>query len=204
MVPARGLKVQILALLFFFVAPGLIYAEGNTTSQLHYRVGYLGTSFSGVLTGSISNFNSFDLEYEILSSSRVSFSLRTTLVYDVTNARVLYSYTGVGRRYYFLSNGMEYDYSDPNSADHVISIPKWRAYAGGDFGISQVVVKSFGAVLQTQSALVDFGPNLGGIFQLSKAMGLELQLGLSLGLGFTTVSVSAVTFRALLGGTYYF
>jgi hypothetical protein len=179
-------------------------ADSTTTSQFHFRMGYLNTGFSGVLTGSFSSINAFDLEYEILTSSRGSFTLRATLVYDISSARMLYSYTGIGKRYYLFSNGMAYDFSDSSTADQIVSIPKWRAYAGGDFGISQVVVKSFGTVLQTQSALVEFGPNVGGIFQISKSLGLELQLGLSLGLGFSSVSVSAVTMRGLLGGTYYF
>ncbi|MEO5969696.1 MAG: hypothetical protein ABIQ95_07185 [Bdellovibrionia bacterium] len=203
----KMLVASILTSAFFLGSFGSlrpVYADGATVSQFHFRMGYLNTGFSGVLTGSFSNINAFDLEYEILTSSHASFTLRTTLVYDISNARVLYSYTGIGRRFYLFSNGMAYDFSDSSTGDQVVSNPQWRTYVGGDFGLSQVVVKSFGTVLQTQSALVEFGPNVGGIFQLSKSFGLELQLGLSLGLGFSSVSVSAVTVRSLIGGTYYF
>ena len=196
--------MKLVVALVTLSSPATSFAAEATTSQFHFRIGYLNTSFSGVLSGTISNLNAFDLEYEIFNSNTSAFTLRTTLVYDLPRARVLYSYTGIGKRIYVFSDAMAFDYSDTVSADQIIAVPKLRTYLGGDFGISQVVVQSFGAVLQTQSSLVEFGPNLGAIYQLTKSLGLELQVGISLGLGFSTVSVNGITMRAFAGGSYYF
>lgn len=187
-----------------WVVPCVAYAEGTSSAQFHFRTGYFHDGFSGPVNGSIDTFAAVDLEYEILTSSHASYTIGTTLIYELMTARVHYSGVNIGRRYYLLGGGMSYDYTDSVTAQQIVSIPKWRAYAGAVAGVSQVSVRYLSSAFQTQSSLIEIGSNMGGIYQLTKAIGLELQLGVSLGFGFTTVSVNAFNIRTLLGGTYYF
>jgi hypothetical protein len=126
------------------------------------------------------------------------------LVNDFSDGRVVYAYSGVGKRYYILSGGIRYDYSNNNSSEQLISFPKWRAYLGGDLGISQLVVQVLSLTTISSTALLEFGPSAGAIFQYDKSFGLELAGGLSAGLGFAGLSTSALTARFFIGGSYYF
>jgi hypothetical protein len=176
--------------------------SASKLSQFHFRVGEVKGSFSGSVTGDFGVANSIDMDYEIFSASKRSTILRTIICQDLSAARLVYAYAGVGKRYYFKSSGAEWDNSEGGS--RVYSVPKRRYYYGIDLGISQVVVKTFGPVLQASSAMFDLGGNLGIIQQLSKSVGLEAQAGVAYGIGFSSVSVSAITERLLVGVSYFF
>jgi len=204
----RGKKLGLLLVFFLTLTQiltqqDLVYADdSNSASQFHFRTGFVEAKVSGVVTNSFRLSLPIDMEYELFRSTRSSYTLRMMIGYDISGARIPYIYTGIGRRFYFSSTGMEVDES--GSGMRVVSMPLWRYYFGGDIGLSQTTVTSFGTVLQSQSVGLDLGPNAGIIYQLTKSFGLEFQGGVNFALGFTTVSVNTFTYRALLGGTYFF
>ena len=174
----------------------------TTGSQFHFRTGMVSGNFGGAVSGSFSVTNSMDFDYEIFSATKRSWVLRSIMAYDLTEARLMYAYTGVGRRFYIKSNGMMFD--DAQGGNRVSAVPKMRYYLGFDAGISQVVVKTFGTVLQASSALLDLGGHAGLIYQVSKAVGVDAQFGYTIGQGFSSVTVGAKTMRVLLGVSYFF
>jgi hypothetical protein len=181
-------------------------AEGSVTgAQAHFRAGLLSGSYStsdSSLAGSYSVATTFDLEYEAFLDARGSFLLRATFAQDLATSRLMYSYAGVGRRWYFGSTGMAT--SSQDGTVQAVILPRWRYFAGGDLGVSQVVVKTFGTVLQANSALVELGGHVGTIYQVSRSVGIEAYGGATLGLGFSAIAVGARSLRAFLGASYYF
>lgn len=172
------------------------------SNQLDVHLGMVSGSFSGLnISGSFSVPMSIDVGYEVFSSAKKSTIFRGILSNDLTTSTIAYSYVGVGRRFYFNSTGMGFESSD--DFNQISIIPKRRYYAGIELGSSQVMVKQFGPTLQTQSSLIDFGANVGTIFQVSRTVGIDAQLGLGFGYGFSAVSVSGTITKFLLGVTYF-
>ena len=85
----------------------------------------------------------------------------------------------------------------------MISKPKWRFFAGWDFGISQIILEEVGPALTVISTLIDVGGHVGAIYQISKNWGFEGKFGYSFGYGFSTVAVSGSVMSAL-GGVSFF
>jgi hypothetical protein len=172
-------------------------------TQVHFRTGMVSGSFSGPsITGSFSVIPSLDFEYEMFRGTKSAYSIRAIICHDLATSNLVYYFGGVGRRFYFNSTGMAFEGATGGTT--VLSVPKRRYYAGVDVGISQLQVDRRGPVLQIQSSLLDFGGNVGAIFQMGKQLGLELQAGFQLGMGFSSVAVSGSTMRILAGASYYF
>ena len=181
------------------------HAEGTliSDSQLNVNWGMVSGSFTGGsgFKGSISVPTSIDVGYEVFSSSRKSLLFRAILSNNLSESRIAYSYAGVSRRYYLGSSGMGFTNSD--GVTNVVSIPQRRFYAGVDVGVSQVLVAEQGPVLQVNSGLIDFGGHLGAIFQMSPTIGINAQVGMAFGYGFSAIAVSGTINRIFLGITYF-
>ena len=152
--------------------------------------------------GAISVPNSLDLEYELIRSRNLSFLFRTIIAFDLKTGVLPYAYTGVGARYYLWSDSRGYDHAQEGI--QIKKSPTFRIYLGPELGLSQVVIKQYTPVVQTTSALLEAGGNLGLIYQLSSVIGLETQVGYSLGFGVSTITVGASLLKALVGLNFYF
>lgn len=197
----NGLLFLVFILLLIDTA---IAAEKNSKFQGHFRSGLLSASFSGSdsTDGSFSIPNAFDVEMEFFTSTRNAFIVRTTMAMDFSESKVRYTYGGGGQRYYFANPGLPARAFE--RGDAVIATPKIRYYAGYEVGIAQVLVLEFGPVLSTFSTVLEVGGNTGAIYQIGKNFGIEGQLGLGYGFGFSSVTVSGLVIRTFIGGSYSF
>ncbi|MFZ9595104.1 MAG: hypothetical protein ACO3A2_03410 [Bdellovibrionia bacterium] len=198
------LKMLFTSLLMALSVVPVAQAAPFLGSQFHMRLGLLSSSFYGPTTGSNWVPYTFDLEYEIFSSNRSSYTIRSILSFDISTSRMAYAFTGLGRRYYLNSSGLRYEQESGISGDRVTTIPRFRTYVGAKLGVSQVRVKDFGPALQIPSTLFDLGPDLGAIYQITPSLGVEMNAGASLGLGFSSVSVTGISYYLFLGGSYFF
>jgi hypothetical protein len=176
----------------------------NSSVQAHGRSGWVSRSYSGVVKGGVSGLSSLSLELESIESARVSYFFQTNFLYQIEQAKIPYLGIGAGVRTYLSGGVPVYDYSEMGSANRVTSTARLRTYVDLGVGLAQAEVKTFGSVLSTQSTLLEFRPDFGLIWPLSKSYALEFQVGLLLGLGISTVSVSATGFQTLVGGVYWF
>jgi len=179
------------------------FAEGNG-SQLHTRMGYFhaGYSLQGVTQTSVSLMSAFDLEYEMFSEMRGSYTFRTIIGYNFGKSMMDYNYIGLGRRYYLWSDGQPLAVSE--GATQISTMPKLRYYVGGDLGISRIVLEPRGTTAEVASSLIDFGGHFGSIYQISPNLGLEAHAGLSYGWGFSRVAAGTVIMKFFLGTSFFF
>lgn len=177
-------------------------ADETQDYQLHFRSGYFMAQVSGAVSSSLTLPVAFDFEYEIFKSLRSSTLLTANISYDATSGRVPYNRVALGRRYYFSAIGTGVDASD--GGQRVFARPRFRYFASGLMGISQLTVKTVGAALEASSTCMEISGGLGGIYQLSQSLGLEFSGGVVAGLGFTAVSVNYIGFNFLVGVTYAF
>ena len=189
----------ILAVVVFLVATESAWARN---SQLHVRTGILNGKFNGLFSGSFMLNGAVDVDYEMFLSNDTSFLFRFIQGFDSPDSRPFYTYAGTGARSYFWGKGTMVDQSDTTL--QITSHPTLRAYVGGDVGISQVVVKSFGPTVQAVANMVDIGVNVGAIYQMTRHFGLEVHGGLSFGYGMSSTHANGHTERLLLGVTYFF
>ncbi len=214
----RSLK----ALIFLSAITVTTALSAESKNQLHTRFGYFRGAYSGVssssstgtgstaststnaptITTSVSLINTFDFEYEIFSSMRSSYTIRTTIGYDFGIARMVYSYVGLGRNFYLWSDGQAIDSTE--GASQISTLPKMRYFVGGDLGISRVVVGKVGTTAEIGSSLVDFGAHFGTIYQLNSSLGLEAHTGIGYGWGFSSVAVGAFIMKFFVGTSYFF
>ena len=84
--------------------------------------------------------------------------------------------------------------------------PFYRLIHAEADGLPGLIVDRFddAVVLQANSACIDFGLHLGTIFQISRVVGLEANIGLALGYGFSSVAASLTTVRTFIGASYFF
>ncbi|OFZ18442.1 MAG: hypothetical protein A2X94_00415 [Bdellovibrionales bacterium GWB1_55_8] len=195
----RSRSLWLGTLLLLLPCSALSY-QYQSPGRVHTRVGPMVTSYTGPISNSYSVPATFDFEYEHFVSPTFSYAARSIFAYDFSAARLMYGYAGLGMRRYIYSTGMSFDSSNEGAK---ISIqPRFQYYIGGDAGISQVVVKTHGTVLQTNSALMDFSACGGAIYKAWRAFGLEAQLGYSMGFGFSSVAVSESHLRFFMGATW--
>lgn len=175
------------------------------SSQANVRTGMLSANFSGAssaATGSFSVFTTMDLEYERFTGPKSSYLVRTLFAFDQTSARVMYSYAGFGRRFYFgSSRGPAYEVGE--GTELVSYSPGLRMFAGFDVGISRVVIDVRGSVFESASALMDFGGHGGLAYPITRNVSFTGQLGYSYGYGFSSVAVGATIMKALFGVSIY-
>lgn len=177
-------------------------SDPSPRGQLHFRTGPISGKFSGASNGDFSVKIPLDFAYEYFTGSRSSWLVRTILANDSSQGRVAYAYSGFGFRGYFRSRGPRVD--SGMGGESIQISPNRRYYYGLDLGISQVLLKVVGSVLEIRTAMIDFGPNLGVIQQVSKNVGVELHFGYTMGMGFSSVTASGSTLRTMLGVSYYY
>jgi hypothetical protein len=171
-------------------------------SQMAYRLGPIAGDYSGPIDGNFFVPGGIDLEYSMFTGNSSSFFFRTTIALELPESKPFYVYAGTGIRYYLNSKATSID---RNEDDFTLSIiPTRRYYWGFDFGVSEAIVESFGTLLQAVSAMIDLGAHAGATFQISEKVGIDVLLGLSGGFGFSSVGVTGLTSRALVGMTYSF
>ena len=193
------------ALLFsatLFCNPAQAIDKGSDY-QAHARLGLLSGSYSGpgVDQRGFSTPTTVDIEFEVFLGKSESFNLRAIMAMELDTNRVNYTYAGVGKVYYLHSRGRFVLKKEKKV--QVTNTPKIRYYWGWNGGVAQVLVIPYGLVLATYSSVFDISANGGMIYQISPKMGLEFRLGLGMSYGFSTVTVTGTTVRALLGVTYF-
>jgi len=200
-----------LALVLVFVLAQLI-AAGHSAfaassvvnvrkSQAHLRTGIIDGKYKGTFEGSFQVSSAIDFDYEFFVSNASSVIFRFLQGLDSASVP-FYTYAGSGMRYYFKSKGTMTDQREPGL--FITSKPKIRTYVGGDLGIAQVIVKSFGPNVQSVANMLDFGANVGAIYQLTDNLGLELHTGATVAYGMSSTPQNGYSQRYLFGISYFF
>lgn len=177
-------------------------SHATEPQQISVRTGVVGGSYAGTRTGTFLVPSSFDIDYELFQSVHRSLFFRALLALELPDSLPRYSYFGTGIRYYFGSQGIQWQKTDGHIS--VSSIPTWRYYVEGNVGISIVIIQSFGSVLQIVSDMFDVGASVGVIRQITPQLGFGAQIGGSSAMGFTSSSLIGFTYRGLAGITYSF
>jgi len=204
--PKDFFKASFITGFFALILGGTRAVAFDDTSlyQIHLRTGVFSGSYSGpgVDKQTFSVPTTMDFEFEVFTNSRRSFNFRAIVVMETDTNRVNYTYAGMGQSFYVFSKGRR-DFRKEKDTLYY-STPKVRYYWGWSAGIAQVLAIPFGLVLATYSTTLDLSLNGGVIYQMNKDLGLEFRGGAGLGYGFSTVTVTGNTVRALLGLTYFF
>ena len=189
-------------ILFSLVMANVALALDIRKSQFHLRTGLVNGKYSGTFDGDFSVTSALDLEFEFFLGHDGALIFRFTQAMDSPDSRPFYTFAGSGYRYYWRSRGM---YSMQQTEGLMIeSLPKFRMYVGGDAGIAQVLVRSFGPNVQSVANMFELGVNVGAIYQVSRRFGVEGQAGATLGYGISSTPTNGSTNRVLLGASYYF
>jgi hypothetical protein len=192
-------KALFFYLLFAFV--GSIAWSTNGEKQIHLREGIVLGSYDGVVTSELSTTAIFDLEYEVFLDNTTSYFIRSMMTMDFDKSAVDYQYLGGGMKYYFLSKGMFFNTITKGTG--IVSMPRWRFFAGWAIGTSTVRLQDFGELLQVSSSTFEVGGQIGTIYQVWKSLGVELQYSADVSTGFTSVSVGGSVHRIMFGITYF-
>jgi hypothetical protein len=195
------LKFLLFPVIVFVLAAAGEYARARET-QFHLRTGVLTGKYSGLFSGKFDLYTTLDLDFELFMNNKSSFLFRFIQGFDSPDSRPFYTNAGIGMRYYFFGRGASEMRSTAGLG--ISSEPTLRAYVGGDAGISQVLVKSFGPTVQAVANMVDFGGNVGAIYQLSSKFGVEAHVGASYGYGMSSTNATGSTMRFMGGITYFF
>jgi hypothetical protein len=193
--------VLIVFLQFIFVDK----SHANTgAGQAHFRQGFYNATFkgNGDANGSFTLNRVLDFEYENIISNRQTFLVRGILGVEVETAQVKYAFGGIGQRYYFSSNALQWKVMEDGLM--MSYLPRLSFYLGWDFGIAQVQVVNYGPVLSAYSTLIEYGGSGGFIYNIYKTIGLEGQLGMSYGNGFSSVAVTSQIVKMYIGLSMYF
>ena len=190
------------------VLAALVYFSVSTVladnSILHFRTGSLSAAYGGdtVSDGNFTLPSALDTELELFMNTKSALIFRSILGIDMSTSQTRYLSASAGVRHYFRSIGHAFRSSDDGATLSVS--PKWKYYAGYEGGVAQVLVVDFNRVLSTYSTLFEIGLNIGAVWQASRNVGVETQIGYTNGFGFSNVSVSGNSLRAFLGVTYQF
>ncbi|MCB0364616.1 MAG: hypothetical protein H6624_08700 [Bdellovibrionaceae bacterium] len=195
------IRIALLLLAIELVSTLEASAKPRAT-QLHFRTGLIYGDFSGQFSGSFSVPTALDIDYEVFTHNNRSYHFRFTQAVELPDSTPFYTYGGAGYRYYMDSKGILADQSEPGIL--ISSVPRWRYYAGFDAGIAQVVVQSFGSIVQAVSSMMDLGLNFGLMYQVGTNLSLEVQAGTSFGYSFSSVPEQGFTGRFFVGGAYFF
>lgn len=199
--------------LIFFV---LLFSKHGAAeilgTLLHARAGYLGANIDRpplnpeLVVVSVDDSKSalpvFDLEFEVFVSNRRSAFVRYILALDFSTTKNIYSYTGIGQRFYVFSKGPQV--SEQDQGTFVGSSPQWRYYLAWDLGISRMIIGDFGTVLELSSTLLDLGGRIGIAYSVVPNINIEANVGAAFGYGFSSVAVNSLMLRAFLGTSFNF
>jgi hypothetical protein len=203
------LNLKLVLMLLFaltlndFIFPQQCYANTGM-GQVHFRQGFYNAVFkgNGDANGAFSLDRVLDFEYENVVSNRQTFLVRGILGVEVDSAQVKYAFGGIGQRYYFKSNALQWKVMEDGLMMNYV--PRLSFYLGFDFGIAQVQVVNYGPVLSAYSTLIEYGGSGGVIYNIYKTIGLEGQLGMSYGNGFSSVAVTSQIIKIYIGLSMYF
>lgn len=171
------------------------------TNQINIHFGMVSGSFSGPsIQGSISVANSLDFQYEMFSTVKTSRLFRATLSHDLKNWNMDYFFAGLGRRHYFLSQGLQFDKSDDKNKLSVVPIRRY--YWGYSLGLSQVSLSRLGPILQISSTLLDLSFTSGAMIRINNRVSFDAQFDLGFGYGISSISVAGTVVKVLLGVSY--
>lgn len=177
-------------------------AHGSKDFQVFLRTGVIDGHYNGTFSGSFRVDMAFDLGTEYYVAPDSSVLVRFVEALGSPDSVPFYTYAGMGFRHYIGARGSFMERSDDSVL--ISSRPKLRTYVAGEFGLAQVIVKTFGPVVQSVANMVETGLNAGAIYQVSENVGFEVQVGGTLGYGISSTSVNGNTLRFLVGGTHYF
>lgn len=195
------MKKLLSLLLISFICESAM-ANEKSDFQMYVRTGTIYGNYDGVFDGEFNVDLAFDIGGEYFVAPNGSVIFRFIHALDNPDSVPFYTYTGSGFRYYFDGRGPRSEQQDRTL--FFSSNPKLRLYAATELGVAQVIVKTFGPVVQSVASMVEWGLNTGGIYQISKNVGVEVQVGGTLGFGISSTSVNGSTARALVGMTYFF
>lgn len=184
-----------------FITPTVAMAK-TRASQLHLRTGLVYGDYGGQFSGNFSVPTALDIDYEVFTHNNRSYHFRFTQAIQLPDSVPFYTYGGGGYRFYFDSKGIVGNQSEPGIL--ISTSPRWRYCVGVDAGIAQVVVQTFGSIVQAVSNMLDIGVNGGLMYQVGENLSLELQVGGSFGYSFSSVPEQGATGRLFLGGAYFF
>lgn len=191
--------------LLFFLALGFTlpaFAHEESKFQIVLRAGQVAGNYNGVFSGSFQVNLALDLGVEYFTTTDSAVIVRFIEALDSPDSVPFYTYMGSGQKFYLSGRG---PYSVQSDATTFISArPKLRYYAAWELGVAQVIVKTFGPVIQSVANMAEVGANVGAIYQLTDNFGLDLQVGGTLGFGISSTSVNGSTTRFLAGVTHFF
>lgn len=186
----------------FFSFTGLAQAHDQSRFQMFVRSGMIQGEYDGTFSGEFTVNLALDIGAEYYVGPEGAVLVRFIQALDSPNSVPFYTYAGSGMRHYYMGRGPYNVQSDETT--FISSRPKIRAYVGGELGVAQVIVKTFGQVLQSVANMAEFGLNTGAIYQVNDNLGLEVHVGGTLGYGISSTSASGHTLRGLVGITYFF
>jgi hypothetical protein len=123
-------------------------------------------------------------------------------VIEFPKVKNYYNFAGVGLR--FFTRGPAYEINTEEDGFNYQAMPKWRTYFGGELGLAQATVISYGNVLQTSSSLVMLHLNAGAIYRINSEIGISAQLNLGFGSGYSSVAVLTHNLMGLVGLCLFF
>jgi len=196
--------LKLRSLLFLFATLSILMPQEAWArmSQLTIRGGPVYGNYDGPMEGHFTVPNGIDVQYGIFVESNKTLNFRATLALKLPESKAFYIYAGTGMSFYGDSKGMAVDQSEGGFTIH--SVATRRYYWGFDVGLSQAIVESFGAVLQAVSTMIDTGVHGGVIFQMNEKFGIDVNGGASGGFGISSVGVTGITLRGMVGVTYSF
>jgi hypothetical protein len=200
-----SLKLTLVIAAAAAVQVGFVNPAQATTdirkSQVHVRTGILSGSYKGTFSGEFEVTSALDFDFEMFIANTTSVLFRFLQGLD-SDSRPYYTYAGSGMRYFFDSKGTSADQSEGGLS--IVSRPRIRTYLGGDLGVAQVIVRSFGPNVQSVANMLDVGANLGAIWQINDNLGLEVHVGKSVGYGMSSTPQNGDSTRYFIGGSYFF
>ena len=184
------------------------FAAADTPAlQAHFRSGLIQGNFSGStsegeVSGDFSAVTSMDLEFEYFADNQSSYVTRATILGDQSTGELSYFYMGLGYKRYIFSQGR---YLESLGDELTFSIvPKWRYYVQGDVGLANVKIEQVTESLSAEANLVELGGSGGVIYQMTKSTGIEAIVGVSSGVPISSIAVSSLVIKVLIGATAYF
>jgi hypothetical protein len=178
-----------------------ISASANP-SEFALRMGPLYESLSGPIRTNKLITTTIEAEYSLFLTNTNAIFFRYTLANELPSSKPYHFGIGVGPRFFFNSKGHRNDVEE--NGIRLSIVPDWRYFFGVDAGISQVIVKSFGSVLQANSTNATATAHLGASKQISERFNINGIVGIGMGYGFSSLSIIEISPRAFIGLGYGF
>jgi len=189
-------------LLVFIVATFYSIIAQARPSELHVRTGGFWGKYTGPIENEVTVPGVLDIDYSIFTSNTTAVNFRSLVVIEFPKVKNYYNFAGVGLR--FFTRGPAYEINTEEDGFNYQAMPKWRTYFGGELGLAQATVISYGNVLQTSSSLVMLHLNAGAIYRINSEIGISAQLNLGVGSGYSSVAVLTHNLMGLVGLCLFF